>query len=244
MVPGEGRAGAVPGCAGRPGQAEQPRAHPPPPVPALCGQRGWCCHCRGGNHQVSAVGQSPGSLSTQGFPGKPGKEPGQAGGCQFHPRGSHPLKIRQVMLPCSPQSQHNPQVPWTWCRALISSPKKHHTPPKHWCALPACFSCLLSPACAVSGNGMCIPNLNTPQIQLPASSPSLSGDTGSSIPRAQVAQSQHRLWQCQCHGAAPELLWCGQMVSEQRQSWPCWELTAAFSLQPCRPGCPAARGWV
>lgn len=187
MVPGEGRTGAVPGCAGRPGRAEQPRAHPSPTVPVPCGQRGRCCRHRGGKHQVSAVGQSPGSLSTQGFPWKPGREPGRAGCCQCHPTGSHPLKLRQVMLPHSPQSQQSPQVPWRWCRALTSSPKSITL---HLRVVCAPYLLFLTPE-------PCQPSVwrwdvhfqsQHPQIQLPTCSPSLSGVTVSRVPQALVAQ--------------------------------------------------------
>lgn len=86
---------------------------------------------------MSAVGQSPGSPSTQGFPGKPARESlGKQGAASAVPPGSHPLELRRVTLPHNPQS---PQVPWTWRRALTSSPRKHHAPPERWCALPACF---------------------------------------------------------------------------------------------------------
>lgn len=157
---------------------------------------------------MSAVGQSSGSPSTQGFPGKPARESlGKQGAASAVPPGSHPLELRQVMLPHNPQS---PQVPWTWHRALTSSPRKHHAPPERWCALPVTAKPCLRSVWEWDGHFQS----QHPQIQLPTSSPSLSSDTVSRVPRAQVAQSQHRLWQCQHRGAAMELLWCGQMVSK------------------------------
>lgn len=60
VVLGEVGARGVAGRAGRLCRAEQQRAHPPPAVPVLCGQRGWCHRCSGGGHQVSAVGAVPG----------------------------------------------------------------------------------------------------------------------------------------------------------------------------------------
>ncbi|NXL20518.1 TNG6 protein, partial [Setophaga kirtlandii] len=42
------------------------------------------------------------------------------------------IRLRQVTLP---QSQHSPQVPWTWCRALILSHTNPHAPAGRWCAL-------------------------------------------------------------------------------------------------------------
>lgn len=59
VVPGEVRAGGVTGSAGGLCRSQQHRAHPPPEVPVLCGQRGWSHHRSGGDHQVSAVGAVP-----------------------------------------------------------------------------------------------------------------------------------------------------------------------------------------
>lgn len=74
VVLGEVGARGVTGRAGRLCRAEQQRECPPPAVPVPCGQRGWCHHRSGGDHQVSAVGAVPGmegsaqaSFSTWGF---------------------------------------------------------------------------------------------------------------------------------------------------------------------------------